>query len=125
MEDWNWHSENCVLLACQVGTSEDIAEAKAILKGHRAGGFLSPENSRRRHALYSKLSAVTIETPEEKLIPPAVATVIVPRDLLEKLAIIALNLATVGHPITPEMIGAAQKTYRSIADQTLQILTPS
>lgn len=93
LENINAHSEWTVLQALRYGTEEDIRESREILHGHLLAGELTPELSRRRHALNRKLSGITTETEAEKLIPPAIAMVTVPASLipLVKHAVTALN----------------------------------
>jgi len=56
-EDINNHSENVVLLAKFVGSSDEIAQANRILRDHDALGYLSPELSKEQYALYMALKA--------------------------------------------------------------------
>lgn len=120
LENWNYHSEHAVLLACRVGTDADVAEARAILSAHHAEGFLSGELYKRRFALLHRLSGIPVETEREKQIPPAIATCIIPRDLLEKLYLSVFGIANL-QPGIPE---AGKKCFQSLADQTLEILNP-
>jgi hypothetical protein len=109
LEDWNHHTENTVFLALRAGTENDIREAREILVGHHYAKELTPELSRRRHALLSKLSGLDIDP--QPLPPPAPVTVTIPLDLLQRLtsACLGLGSAAPGWTMPPEGPSCYQK----------------
>lgn len=58
LEDWNFNSENTLLLAKRVGSADDVKEAKGILREHRKSSIgISQELYAKRGELSKKLRA--------------------------------------------------------------------
>lgn len=112
LEDWNCHSENAVVQAIRYGKPDDILEARAILRAHRAAGHLSHELEQRRHALLNRI------TFPETITPPDEITV--PRALFEKMACAMFGLA--GAKTGWVMPEGGPETYGKIWKQALPLL---